>query len=81
MLDLDELRMREEYDNVMGDLTPELKIILTDILTDLCEDGFDPEKNSDEDIMKLIDWYFDDKEYLPMRKEVMLDNIKYIIGI
>lgn len=81
MLDIDELRMREEYNEVMQDLTPELKIILTNILTDLCEDGFDAEQISDEDIMPLINWYFDSKEYLPMRKEVMLDNIKYIIGM
>lgn len=80
-MDLDELLMKAEYNEIMHDLTPELKIILTDILTDLCEDGFDPEKDSDEDIMSLIDWYFDNEEYLPMRKDVMLDNIKYIIGM
>ena len=80
-MDLDELLTSDNYAEVIHDLTPELKIILTDILTDLCEDGFDPEKDSDEDIMSLIDWYFDNEEYLPMRKDVMLDNIKYIIGM
>ena len=79
-MDLDELLTSSNYNEVMRDLTPELKIIFTDILEDLCEDGFDPDVDSDEDIMSYINWYFDNMEYSPMRKEVMLNNIKYVIN-
>ena len=79
-MDFDELITSDNYAEIMQDLTPELKIIFTDILEDLCEDGFVPNVDSDEDIMSYIDWHFDDMEYSPMRKEVMLDNIKYVIN-